>query len=520
MKKKFVYILTATLLCLAFALSACGGTGGSNHGNTNGDGTNRDDDTYYTVSFDSQGGSNVESQRVLAGNPVRTPSSPSNGELLFQGWFVAADASAEEWNFSTGHVNGDITLFAHWAVDTSEPTASITYEKTADQTGYIVTGAGQEAKIVIPETYDNLPVVEIGESAFAYSKHTSDILSVTIPDSVTEIGLNAFHNQDALVSVNIGTESKLRKIGNNAFSGNSSLESIYLPAGFSELGDSVFNNCGALNTITVAAGNPRYSGEGNCLIDLTTHTLLRGSNNSVIPEIVQTIGVAAFRGATLVTLTIPRTVTSIEKYAVQDCAITKIIYEGTSEEWETLMASSSNFWNMGNENVEIVYSDTAETSNILVAYFSATGTTKGVAEKIAVASGGELHEIVPMTLYTAEDLRYSDHSTRATVEQNDPDARPEINGTVTDMDRYEVIYLGYPIWWSRAPKIIYTFLESYDFSGKTIVPFCTSGSSPIEGSLGDLKGLTTDATWLPGKRFDASASQNDIQEWINALQIA
>ncbi len=511
MKKKIVLLLTAVMLCLSFALAACGGTGGGNNG------TDHGDDTYYTVTFDSQGGSAVESQRVLAGNPVRVPSSPSNGELLFQGWFVSADANAEGWNFETHRVNGDTTLFAHWAVDTSEPTASITYEKTADSAGYIVTGAGQEAKIVIPATHDNLPVVGIGESAFAYSKHTSDILSVTIPGSVVEIGLNAFHNQDALVSVNIGTDSKLEKIGNNAFSGNSSLESIYLPAGFTELGDDVFNNCGALDTITVAAGNTHYSGAGNCLIDLETNTLIRGSNKSVIPETVEKIGVAAFRRATLTELTVPKSVTYIDKYAISDCAITKIIYKGTPEEWETLMTASSKYWNMGNKEVEIVYSYTAETSHILVAYFSATGTTKGVAEKIADVSGGTLYEIVPAQPYTQEDLAYNNASCRANKEQNDKTARPQIESSVSDMGAFDVVYLGYPIWWGKAPKVIYTFLESYEFAGKTIIPFCTSGSSPISGSLSDIQALASDATWLTGRRFDGGAAQSVVAEWVNSL---
>ena len=443
MKKRFFFILTAIMLCLSFALSACRETGEGNNG-----GTDHDDDQTPAV-----------------------------------------------------------------------PTDTLTFEPNTAGEGYIVTGdSGQAANIVIPAEYHGAPVVGIADNAFAYSKHTSDILSVTIPDSVTEIGKNAFHNQDALVSVKIGENSKLRKIGNNAFSGNSALESIYLPAGLSELGDDVFNNCGGLNTITVAAGNPRYSGAGNCLIDLITHTLIRGSNNSVIPETVQKIGVAAFRRATLAALTIPKSVTSIEKYAISDSAITKIIYEGTSAEWENLMASSSKYWNMGKETVEVVCSDTKEEIRILVAYFSATGTTKGVAEKIAAVTGGELYEIVPAVPYTQEDLNYSNSTTRATAEQRDPDARPEIKDGIADMDSFDVVFLGYPIWWSKAPKIIYTFLESYDFSGKTIVPFCTSGSSPISGSLSDIQALASDAIWLSGERFSGSSTQDTVRNWINSLE--
>ncbi len=158
-----------------------------------------------------------------------------------------------------------------------------------------------------------------------------------------------------------------------------------------------------------------------------------------------------------------------------------------------------------------------DASKILVAYFSATGNTEGVAEKIATASGGTLYEITPKVPYTAEDLRYSDSSTRATVEQRDPTARPQIEGSVSDMDAFDVVYLGYPIWWGAAPKIIYTFLESYDFSGKTIIPFCTSGSSGIEGSLVELKAVALAATWGSGRRFSATVSQSDIEDWVNGL---
>ncbi len=217
--------------------------------------------------------------------------------------------------------------------------------------------SGQAANIVIPATHDDLPVTAIADSAFAYSKHTADILSVTIPDSVTQIGKNAFYNQDALASVEIGEASGLQSIGNNAFSGNSALKSIYLPAGLTSLGDSVFNNCGGLEEIEVAEENTRYSGEGNCLIDLSTHTLIRGSNKSEIPASVTKIGEAAFRKATLTTLTIPVSVTSIDKYAVQNCAIERIIYEGTRAQWEQVVKSSHKNWNMGKTDLQISCSD-------------------------------------------------------------------------------------------------------------------------------------------------------------------
>ncbi len=122
--------------------------------------------------------------------------------------------------------------------------------------------------------------------------------------------------------------------------------------------------------------------------------------------------------------------------------------------------------------------EAADTTNIFVAYFSATGTTEGIAKHIQTILDADIYEIEAADPYTAADLNYNSDC-RANREQNDPKARPQITGSVTDMNKYDAIFLGYPIWWGQAPKIIYTFLESYDFSGKTIIPFCTSGSSGI-----------------------------------------
>ena len=180
------------------------------------------------------------------------------------------------------------------------------------------------------------------------------------------------------------------------------------------------------------------------------------------------------------------------------------------------MAASSKYWNMGNKEVKVVCSDTVETSNILVAYFSATGNTEKVAGYIAQATNGTLYEIVPQVPYTEDDLKYYTNC-RADREQNDPNARPAIQGSVENMKDYDVIFLGYPIWHSKAPKIIYTFLESYSFTGKTIVPFCTSGSSGITASIPDLKAIASGATWLTGERFSSNAAQSAVQTWLNGL---
>lgn len=162
--------------------------------------------------------------------------------------------------------------------------------------------------------------------------------------------------------------------------------------------------------------------------------------------------------------------------------------------------------------------ENADPSKILVAYFSATGNTEKAAGYIAAATGGTLYEIVPEIPYTDADLNYSDSATRATREQRDPDARPAISGSVEEMENYDVVFLGYPIWWGEAPKIIYTFLENYDFSEKTIVPFCTSGSSGIGDSATHLHPLTSGANWLNGKRFSSSPSQKDVENWIGGLK--
>ncbi len=158
-----------------------------------------------------------------------------------------------------------------------------------------------------------------------------------------------------------------------------------------------------------------------------------------------------------------------------------------------------------------------EGADVLVAYFSATGNTEIIAEHLVSILDADLYEIVPQVPYSSEDLNYSNDDCRANQEQNDPTARPSISGSVENMEDYEVIFLGYPIWWGDAPKIISTFLETYDFDGKTIVPFCTSGSSSIGGSVSDLEALTSGATWLEGQRFSGSASQETVSQWVDSL---
>ena len=156
----------------------------------------------------------------------------------------------------------------------------------------------------------------------------------------------------------------------------------------------------------------------------------------------------------------------------------------------------------------------APANTTLVVFFSATGTTRGVAEQIAALTGADLAEIVPAQPYTAEDLNYNDRSTRATVEQNTPDARPEIAAEIS-LDGYTTVYLGYPIWWGQAPRILSTFVESHDFTGITVIPFCTSGGSGA-GRTGETLGEQAGTgTFLASTRLSAGISDEDLQAWID-----
>ncbi len=161
-----------------------------------------------------------------------------------------------------------------------------------------------------------------------------------------------------------------------------------------------------------------------------------------------------------------------------------------------------------------------EGSKILVAYFSATNTTEGVAQKLAEGLGADLYEIVPEQPYTDEDLDYGDSGSRSSVEMNDPGSRPAISGSVENMAQYDVVLIGYPIWWGEAPRIMSTFIESYDFSGKTLAAFCTSASSGFGSSDSALQSAASGATWLDGRRFSAGASAEDVLAWANGLGIS
>lgn len=154
-------------------------------------------------------------------------------------------------------------------------------------------------------------------------------------------------------------------------------------------------------------------------------------------------------------------------------------------------------------------------SKVLVAYFSATGNTERAAQLVAEATGGTLHEITPVEAYTSNDLNWHDENSRSSVEMNDAKARPGIvknfSGAAAD---YDVVYLGYPIWWNQAPRVINTFLETYDFSGKTIIPFATSGGSSIDNSAKELQKAYPSIKWGRGQLLN-HATTGEIKTFIN-----
>ncbi|MCL1913940.1 MAG: flavodoxin [Eubacteriaceae bacterium] len=155
----------------------------------------------------------------------------------------------------------------------------------------------------------------------------------------------------------------------------------------------------------------------------------------------------------------------------------------------------------------------------LVAFFSASGVTKKVAEDLALAAGADIFEIEPEIPYTTEDLDWRNKSSRSSVEMNDQASRPAIHKTLENMDEYGVVFIGFPVWWYIAPTIINTFLESYDFSLKTIILFCTSGGSGLGKSEQVLKDLCPPTTnWKPGKLLN-KYDKESLADWVNSLDL-
>ena len=156
-----------------------------------------------------------------------------------------------------------------------------------------------------------------------------------------------------------------------------------------------------------------------------------------------------------------------------------------------------------------------KSNKILVAYFSATGNTKSVAEKLATATNADLFEIVPEQPYTSEDLNWQNDKSRSSVEMGNKSSRPAIASKIDNISQYKIVFVGSPIWWGREPSIIDTFIESYDFANKTVIPFVTSGSSDISDYGANLQSLSSDAKVLKGKRFSTDVSKEELKNWAD-----
>ena len=183
--------------------------------------------------------------------------------------------------------------------------------------------------------------------------------------------------------------------------------------------------------------------------------------------------------------------------------------ETTSEEAETPAGEA------GEESNE---TEVPEEGKVLVVYFSMTGTTRGVAEKIAAITGADIYEIKAAQEYTSDDLNYNDPNSRTSIEQDDSTVRPEIGSDPVSLEGYTRVYIGYPIWWGEEPRIMDTFVESYNFDGITMIPFCTSGSSGIGRSGEHLKDNAGTGNWLDGQRFSGSTTEDELKTWIEGLQ--
>lgn len=158
----------------------------------------------------------------------------------------------------------------------------------------------------------------------------------------------------------------------------------------------------------------------------------------------------------------------------------------------------------------------ATQNRALIVYFSATGNTAGVAERLANVTGADLFEIKPESVYTAEDLDWRNDKSRASVEMADRSSRPAIASHVDNIEQYSIVFVGFPIWWGREPSIIDTFIESYNLAGKTIIPFATSGSTPsTDEAATSIQALSPDARVLTGKRFANDVSAEELKTWAS-----
>lgn len=209
----------------------------------------------------------------------------------------------------------------------------------------------------------------------------------------------------------------------------------------------------------------------------------------------------------LLLLTFPFTLTSCSDFSLKNAC------ENTKQQAQKQSISATNAEVSDQTRSE----KTKENIKTAVVYFSATGTTEEVAQLVAKMTDADIFEIIPETSYTREDLNYNNDNCRANREMNDNSARPAISEDMSAVSNYDVVYLGYPIWWGTVPRIIQTFLESCDLSKATVYTFCTSGSSSIEQSISDLQELYSDINIVSGKRFNG-ATESDVKYWLDSLE--
>ena len=188
--------------------------------------------------------------------------------------------------------------------------------------------------------------------------------------------------------------------------------------------------------------------------------------------------------------------------------IVQIAGENASNEWLEPVTDEE----YGKINMNSMQSN----HKILVAYFSATGVTARAAQKVAEATGGEVYAITPAKPYTDADLDWNDKQSRSSVEMNDPKARPALGGERLDVSEYDIVFIGYPIWWNQAPRLINTFIESHNLKGKTVIPFATSGGSTIAGSAATLRRTYPALEWKEGRLLNR-ADEKTLRTWIERL---
>ena len=186
--------------------------------------------------------------------------------------------------------------------------------------------------------------------------------------------------------------------------------------------------------------------------------------------------------------------------------------------WIMAVAASLVMTAFGNNEKSEQNAAPQTSKTVLVAYFSATGNTAKVAKSLTAATGATIFEIKPEKAYTSADLDWHNKQSRTTLEMNNEKARPAIANKVANMQQYQVIYLGFPIWWGKAPRIINTFLEQYNLKGKTIIPFCTSGGSGIEGAMKLIKASAPTANWKNGKLLNGNPSETELKSWAKTIK--